>query len=86
MNEENDGYLWLQNIYWKLEQVSCVLVLRNKLWFNKCIKYIEDIWKVVEEERINNKWVERKAKKKLKKQKEPIVVNKSLPLIINVDI
>ncbi len=86
MDKENDGYLWLQNIYWKLEEVSCVLVLRNKLWFSKCIKYIEDLWKIVEEERISNKWVERKAKKRVKQESQPIVVNKSLPLIINVDI
>ena len=26
----------LKNIYWRLEQYSCVLVLRNKIWFQTC--------------------------------------------------
>ena len=83
MNLENDGYLWIQNIYWKLDYVSCILVLRNKRWFNKCIKYIEDIWKTVEEERINNKWHDRKAKKRVKIENPSL--NKNNALIINID-
>ena len=30
MMEKNKSKLWLKNIYWRLEEVSCVLVLRNK--------------------------------------------------------
>ena len=31
---------WVENIYWKLDIISCVLVLRNKPWFNAIIEYI----------------------------------------------
>ena len=29
--KEKEGYNWIQNIYWKLDIVSCILVLRNKI-------------------------------------------------------
>ena len=49
--EKNESKLWLQNIYWRLEDVSCVLVLRNKFWFKNSIKQIEEVWKTIEYER-----------------------------------
>ena len=53
MMEKNESNLWLQNIYWRLEDVSCVLVLRNKFWFKNSIEKIENIWKTIEYEREN---------------------------------
>jgi len=81
--KDYEGYDWIQNIYWKLEQVSCVLVLRNKQWFNKAVVEIADIWNIIEKERIDKTWVERKAKKVVKKR---TAVPKIKPLIINIDI
>ena len=49
--EKNESKLWLQNIYWRLEDVSCVLVLRNKFWFKNIIEKFENIWKTIEHER-----------------------------------
>ena len=51
MMEKNNEKQWLQNIYWRLEEVSCVLVLRNKFWFKNCIGKIEEVWKTIEYER-----------------------------------
>ena len=31
--EENNNLTWIRNIYWKLNIFSCVLVPRNKKWF-----------------------------------------------------
>ncbi len=45
------GYEWVQNMYWKLEEYSCVLVCRNHLWFQHCVADIAKIWKVIEAER-----------------------------------
>ena len=42
---------WIKNIYWKLEHISCVLVLRNKLWFSLNISQIEEIWSIIVKER-----------------------------------
>ena len=43
---------WLKNIYWKLDEVSVVLVLRNKKWFNESVPYFEEIWDIIKKERI----------------------------------
>ena len=42
---------WVKNIYWKLEKVSCVLVLRNKHWFENAIDKIRDVWNIIVKER-----------------------------------
>ena len=57
---ENDT--WLKHIYWRLDYVSCVLVTRNKKWFQHTKHHLENIWKIIEEERVSGKWTERKAK------------------------
>jgi putative phage-type endonuclease len=44
---------WIKNIYWKLEQLSCVLVLRNKEWFANSIKKLQEVWNIIEKERIS---------------------------------
>ena len=44
---------WIKNIFWKLEEFSCVLVLRNKKWFQDNIGEMEELWKIVEKERIH---------------------------------
>jgi hypothetical protein len=35
---EKYNYTFIKYIYWKLEKLSCVLVLRNKEWFKNNIK------------------------------------------------
>ena len=43
---------WIKNIYWKLEDFSCVLVLRNCVWFKNNIDTIQNLWNIIEKERI----------------------------------
>lgn len=45
------GYKWITNIYWKLQVFSCVLVLRNRFWFNSSIPQIRELWETIERER-----------------------------------
>jgi putative phage-type endonuclease len=45
-------YTYTIYIYWKLEQMSCVLVLRNHEWFKNNIGQLEKVWKIIEEERV----------------------------------
>jgi putative phage-type endonuclease len=52
MNKYNE-LTWIKTIYWKLEEVSCVLVLRNKLWFKTAIPILQDIWNTIEYEKVN---------------------------------
>ena len=51
--QENASNTWIKNIYWKLEECSCVLVLRNKKWFQDNIGQMEELWKIVEKERVH---------------------------------
>jgi putative phage-type endonuclease len=43
---------WIKNCYWKLETLSCVLVLRNKQWFLHNVPALQNIWSIIETERI----------------------------------
>ena len=47
------SYIFLKFIYWKVEKLSCVLVLRNKEWFKNNIGQLEKVWKTIEEERVS---------------------------------
>lgn len=49
--KKHENNNWIQNIYWKLDIVSCVLVQRNKTWFNKVLPKITNIWETIENER-----------------------------------
>ena len=62
MMEKNKEMTWSKNIYWRLDQLSCVLVLRNKLWFKAAIPYLEEIWGIIQKERITG--YEHRAPKK----------------------
>jgi putative phage-type endonuclease len=46
------NYTYTKYIYWKLEKISCVLVLRNRDWFKNNIGQLENVWKIVEKERV----------------------------------
>lgn len=64
---EEKGLIWISNIYWKLEKISCVLVPRNKRWFNNNVNVLINIWKTIEKERCSG-YEHRKPKKKEKSQ------------------
>ena len=65
--EKNDSLTWVTNLYWKLEEISCVLVLRNKFWFSHAKPLLEDIWKTIENCKLNG--YEHHAPKKSSKSK-----------------
>jgi putative phage-type endonuclease len=49
----------IKTIYWKLVKISCVLVLRNKMWFNKIRPMVEVFWNKLVDERDTGKYKER---------------------------
>ena len=72
--EENSENTWIQNIYWKLDDVSCVLVEKNDKWINHAYKLIDNVWKIIEKERKSG--YEHRAPKKRKTTKSsPEVVS-----------
>lgn len=64
---ENEGFTWISNLLWKLEKYSCVLVPRNKRWFNNNIYVLMNIWETIEKERLSG-YEHRKPRKKEKTQ------------------
>ena len=78
--DENSTLNWICNIYWKINIFSCILVPRNKKWFQSKIETIKEFWKIIEKERITG-YEHRKPKKRQKKMKET-----NLPsIVIKVD-
>jgi putative phage-type endonuclease len=53
---------WVKNIYWYLDEYSCVLIKRNKRWFSSVLPYLEDTWNTVLYEKKNG-FQHRKPKK-----------------------
>lgn len=66
------GNMWVRNIYWKLEVFSCVLVLRNKFWFEKSLSSFSAIWDTIEKERVTG-WEHRAPKRKTSTQDSEII-------------
>jgi putative phage-type endonuclease len=52
-NKPEYKYVFMKTIYWKLDIISCVLVCRNKQWFNDNISKLQEIWTIIEQERIS---------------------------------
>jgi hypothetical protein len=65
---EHSAYVMSDCEYWGVDQYSCVLVKRNRAWFDAAIPYMERIWRIIETERVTG--CEHRAPKK----REPKVV------------
>jgi putative phage-type endonuclease len=48
---KNKNFDWIRTIYWKLEKLSNILILRNKLWFEQALPKFRDIWEIIIKER-----------------------------------
>ena len=48
---QDNGLTWIGNLYWCLAEMSCVLVDRNRRWFNDNIQSLSDIWDIIVRER-----------------------------------
>jgi len=66
----NNNKTYVRNIYWKLEVISCVLVLRNKLWFKNVQPLIEIFWSNLIDEKESGTYLERISKKQKMKYEE----------------
>lgn len=51
--EEHKHSTWIKNIYWKLVEISCVLVLRNKSWFKGALPILNNLWDTIQYEKKN---------------------------------
>lgn len=42
--EKHANHTWITNIYYRIDTISCVLVLRNKMWMKSAIGVLRDLW------------------------------------------
>lgn len=75
--KEHSNDSWIHNIYWKLDELSCVLVTRNTHWFEAMIPQMQQLWDTVLKERVTG--YEHRAPKKRVKQDATTTVQPSDP-------
>jgi len=44
---EKENYVWVKNIYWKLEIFHLTTIIRNKKWFQENIYQIQKVWNII---------------------------------------
>jgi hypothetical protein len=64
-------YILFNTLYWYLHEFSCILVNRNRDWFNAALPKIEWTWRTIERERETG-YEHRSSKKR---QNPPIIVS-----------
>ena len=61
--KKHSSLTWIQHLYWKLNEISCVLVLRNKTWFRGAEVVLKEFWETVQREK-NGDYTHRAPKKR----------------------
>jgi len=67
--EVDEEWILFEINYWYLDEYSCVLVKRNKKWFEAAVPHIENLWSIILKERVEG-YEHRAPKKKVKKSEE----------------
>ena len=82
--EKNKNLTWIENIYWYLEDISIVLVTRNRKWYNKALPKMIETWNTIVKERKEG-YEHRKPNKREKKPKQAKKIKTQEPVIYNND-
>jgi putative phage-type endonuclease len=80
LDEPKEDLQWIKNVYWKLDVYSCVQVPRCKLWFERTLGDLENIWNIILKERENNNHEAYKPKKRKKEE----IIHKEVKCLINL--
>lgn len=64
----NETMVFIRYIYWKLAIMSCVLVLRDRLWFKNHVSQMQHVWNIIEQERASGNYEHRAPTKRIKKE------------------
>jgi putative phage-type endonuclease len=66
IEQKANNLVLFSTIYWYLEEFSCVLIPRNKYWFNAAVTKIEAVWQTILKERVDG-YDHRASKKRIQK-------------------
>jgi len=64
--EKESEYVLFNTIYWGLDELSCVLIKRNRAWFQSVFPKIQTVWDIIQTERVSG-YAHRCTKKKVQK-------------------
>jgi len=53
MMVKHKSHTWNCNIYYRIDTISCVLVLRNKMWAKAAVERLREVWEIILYERVN---------------------------------
>jgi len=53
MMVKHQSHTWNCNIYYRIDTISCVLVLRNKMWAKAAVDRLREVWDIILYEREN---------------------------------
>lgn len=59
----DQDHVLVNTLYWYLDEYSCVIIQRNRKWFNAALPEIEAIWNTIEKERVEG-FEHRRSKKR----------------------
>ena len=76
------GLVLYSTIYWYMDQLSCVLIPRNKSWFELAVPKIESVWQTIEKERVDG-YEHRSSKKRVPKVNVVLSTDNSNSYMIN---
>jgi putative phage-type endonuclease len=48
---QTNNLILFNTIYWYLDEISCVLIKRNREWFASAIDKIKDVWDIIQQEK-----------------------------------
>ena len=65
--------------YWYLDEMSCILIQRNRSWFASAVTKIHDIWKTILEERVSG-YDHRATKKHQKERAMSLLIDDGIPI------
>ncbi len=68
--------------YWYLDEMSCILIQRNRAWFASVINKIHDIWNTIVEERVTG-YEHRETKKRKKERAMSLISDDGIPITSN---
>lgn len=70
------NYVLSNCTFWGLDQYSCVLIKRNRAWFEAAIPKLAEVWRIIEQERVTG--CEHRAPKKRTTAtvEQPIIITK----------
>jgi hypothetical protein len=57
-------HIMYETLYWYLDEYSCVLIKRNRDWFNSSIGKIQEVWNIIQKEKVEG-YEHRMPKKKM---------------------